>query len=476
MEKIGVLVVSYGSRDTAIIDTLSRSEKYEVHFYIADKQLNPFNLDKTKQNGEHKVIPNLSINEICSFAEKHKDRIDFCLVGSEGPIIQGIRDLVEEKTSIPVVCPTREYAIEGSKVSQRILLEECYPQANPLFKVFEPKENGSSPISEFKDWLLELGGPENVVIKPDRPGFGKGVGVGGEHFKTVEEAFAHFCSIYGGAQNEKVIVEQKIEGEESSFQAFCDGKHLVVLPETRDHKRAFEGDKGPNTGGMGCYKAEGELLPFMDSSDRDREISIVGSIFRKFTGGGSNPQLRGIPFYVAFMHSTDVPKILEINSRPGDPEIQSILPTIDQDFVDVCLMMIDGTLRSVRFKSMSSVVIYKVPPSYGEYSRHFPERVNDHSVDSPIHLDDAYQFSRRNPDHLRVYPGSVELRPDRRCYTLSSRTVCSVGVASTIEEARMLAVSTIEKIQGGALWYRRDIGSKEHISKSVEHMKWLRAK
>ena len=476
MEKIGVLVVSYGSRDTAIIDTLSRSEKYEVQFYIADKQLNPFNLEKTRQSGEHRVIPDLSINEICSFAEKHKDRIDFCIVGSEGPIIQGIRDLLEEKTGVPVICPTREYAIEGSKVSQRHLLEVCYPKANPLFKVFEPKENGPEPISEFKDWLLELGGPENVVIKPDRPGFGKGVGVGGEHFKTTEEAYAHFCSIYGRAQNEKAIVEQKIEGEESSFQALCDGKHLAVLPESRDYKRAFEDDKGPNTGGMGSYKGEGELLPFMDSSDREKEISIVESIFRKLAGGGSNPQLKGLPFYVAFMHSTGVPKILEINSRPGDPEIQSILPIVDQDFIDVCLMIIDGELHSVRLKPMSSVVIYKVPPLYGGYSKQFPGRVDYHAVDSPVYLDEAYELLRKNPASLRVYPGSMELRPDGKSYTLSSRTVCSVGIAHTTEEARMLAVSAVERIRGGALWYRRDVGSKEHISKSVEHMKRLRAK
>jgi phosphoribosylamine--glycine ligase len=475
MEKVGVLVVSYGSRDTAIIDALARSEKYEVQLYIADRQLNPFNIEKAKRGGEHRVISSLSTHEICSFAEEYRDRIDFCIVGSEGPIIQGIRDLIEEKTDIPVVCPTREYAIEASKVSQRNLLETCYPDANPMFKVFQPKVNGAEPISDFKDWLLELGGPENAVIKPDRPGFGKGVGVGGEHFRTIEEAYAHFCSIYKGAQNERVIVEQKIEGEESSFQAFCDGKHLAVLPETRDYKRAFESDKGPNTGGMGSYKGIGELLPFMDPFDREREISIVESIFRKLTGGGSNPKLRGIPFYVAFMHTADVPKVLEINSRPGDPEIQNILPVIDQDFIDICFMMIDGELSSLKFKSMSSVVIYKVPPSYGGYSEQFPDMVDYCEAGSPVYLDDAYQLSYRNPDRLRIYPGSMELRPDGKCYALSSRTVCSVGVAPTIGEARMNALNAVKKIRGGALWYRRDIGSEEHIRRSIDHMRRLRA-
>ncbi len=476
MEKIGVLVVSYGSRDVAIIDALSQSENYDVEFYIADKQRNPFNLNKVEKGGEHMVIPDLSINEICSFAAKHRDRISFGIVGSESPIIHGIRDLLEEKTGIPLVCPTKRYAIEGSKVSQRNLLQRCSPKANPLFKVFDPKKMGAEPEAEFERWLLELGGPENVVVKPDRPGFGKGVGVGGEHFKTTEEAYEHFYSIYGKGGDEKVIVEQKIDGEESSFQAFCDGKHLAVLPETRDYKRAFEGDQGLNTGGMGSYKSEGELLPFMESSDREEEARIVNEIFREFAGGGSNPNLRGIPFYVAFMHSAEGPKILEINSRPGDPEIQNILPIIDQDFVEVCLKIIDGELHTVRLKPMSSVVIYKVPPSYGGYSKQFPGRVRVNEIDSPVYLEDAFQIAGMSSDNLRIYPGSMELRADGNSYSLSSRTVCSVGMGETIEDARAFALDATEKIRGGTLWYRSDIASKEHINKSVEHMKRLRTK
>jgi phosphoribosylamine--glycine ligase len=473
MEKIGVLVVSYGSRDVAMVDALSRSTEYNVEFYIADKQSNPFNIKKVESSGEHRVIPDLSLNEICNFAEKYKDKIRFGIVGSEGPIIQGIRDLIEKQTSIPLVCPTRQYAIEGSKVSQRRLLQECAPKANPLFKVFDPNNLRAEPRPDFEEWVTQLGGPENVVIKPERPGFGKGVGVGGEHFSSMQEAYLHFNSIYGGG-SEKVIVEEKIDGEESSFQAFCDGRHLVPLPETRDYKRAFEGDKGPNTGGMGSYKGTRDLLPFMGPLDMSEEVKITENIFRELSGGGSNANLRGIPLYVAFMHSSDGPKVLEINSRPGDPEIQNILPIIDQDFVEICLKMLDGKLQSVRIKPMSSVVVYKVPLSYGGYSTQYPTRVSMKDKDSPIYLDDATRYEQANSTNLKIYPGSIEVRSDGKLYSLSSRTISSVGTAETMEEAREFALEGIKRIRGGALWYRNDIASREHIDKSIKHMKRLR--
>ena len=102
MEKIGVLVVSYGAREVAMVDALLQSKKYQVELYIADKQRNPFNAEKATK---HVVIPNLDVEEICKFAEANKDKIDFALVGSEKPIIEGVRDQVEKRTGIPVICP-----------------------------------------------------------------------------------------------------------------------------------------------------------------------------------------------------------------------------------------------------------------------------------------------------------------------------------------------------------------------------------
>ena len=141
MAEIGVLVVSYGSRGASFVDALYRSEKYKIDLYIADKQRNPFNLERAR---EHKVIPDLNIKKIMDFAKQFKNRIDFGIVGPEGPIIDGIRDLIEDELDIPMICPTKEFALEESKLRQRLLMSECCPEANPEFRVFNKKDYGSN--------------------------------------------------------------------------------------------------------------------------------------------------------------------------------------------------------------------------------------------------------------------------------------------------------------------------------------------
>src|SRR4030066_366548 len=141
MEKTGVLVVSYGARETAMVDAFARSPNHKVELYIADKQRNPFNMEKA---AKHVVIPDLNIEEICKFAENNKDKIDFAIVGPEKPIIEGVRDLVEQRTGIPVICPKQNCAIEVSKVQQRLLFQEIAPEANPRFKIFDPKDSGGT--------------------------------------------------------------------------------------------------------------------------------------------------------------------------------------------------------------------------------------------------------------------------------------------------------------------------------------------
>jgi len=467
MERVGILVVSYGSREAAMIDAFCRSAKYRAEVYVADKQGNPFNAERA---AAQVVIPDLDVEEILRFAEEHRDRIDFGIVGPEKPVIAGVRDLVESETGIPMVCPTGEFAIEGSKVAQRRLFQEVAPEVNPRFRVFDPEElRGEAEAREaLWRWLDELG--DRVAVKPDRPAAGKGVGVWGDHFNSRGELYEHFLANF---LEGPVIVEEKIEGEESSFQALCDGVHLVPLPETRDHKRAFDGDRGPNTGGMGSYKDAGDRLPFMAPEDREGEIRIVERLFRRLRGRGGNPGLRGVPFYVAFIHTGKGPKVLENNSRPGDPEIQNILPILKDDLVDVCYRIIEGSLTRVEVEERATVVTYKVPPSYGGYQDQFPQRVNKDEIGTPVDLTAAYSLSERYGDAIRVYPGSMELRGGET-YALGSRAVCTVGVGDSIQEARDISLDGLGAIWGGALWNRTDIGSREHIQRSIEHMEGLR--
>ena len=469
MEKIGVLVISYGAREAAMVDAFSRSPNYKVELYIADKQRNPFNLEKAEK---HVVIPDLNLEAICKFAEANKADIDFAIVGPEKPIIEGARDLIEKRTGIPVICPKQEYAIEASKVQQRLLFQEIAPEANPRFQVFNPedyKSKGNVKKAVYK-WLDEL--CDQAVVKPDKPTAGKGVGVWGDHFTTREQLFEHFMSNF---QYGTVIIEEKIDGEESSFQAFCDGKHLVPLPDTRDHKRAFDDDKGPNTGGMGSYKDTNDELPFMTKADRENELAIAQKIFKKWTAKAKDQSaLRGVPLYLAFMHTCGGPKILENNSRPGDPEIINILPVLKEDFVDICLKMLDGTLTRVEVEKVATVLTYKVPPSYGGYAEVFPEKVSKAEVDTPVDLSAAYALTRKYGDKIRVYPGSMELR-NNETYALKSRVVGVLGVGETIQEAREVSLEGVKAIKGGALWNRTDVASKQGIAKSVRHMQRLRA-
>ncbi|MCW4042344.1 MAG: hypothetical protein NWE90_01305, partial [Candidatus Bathyarchaeota archaeon] len=133
----------------------------------------------------------------------------------------------------------------------------------------------------------------------------------------------------------------------------------------------------------------------------------------------------------------------------------------------------DGELHSVKLKKMSSVVIYKVPPSYAGYVELFSNKVMMNEVDSPIHFSDSPKI---NTERIWLYPGSIELREDGNYYSLKSRTICSVGIGDTIEDARNHSLLGIENIHGGALWFRKDIASRKHIDKCVDHMIQLRKK
>ena len=373
VERIGVALISYGSREVAIADALLRSRKYRVELYIADRLRNVYNAKYAK---EHAIIPSLDNKEITAFFDKHKGDISFGIVGPEDPIIHGIRDDVEKETGIPLICPTKEYALERSKVAQRILLNDVLPEVNPRFKVFNPKDFSSRDHvkAEVWKWLDEIN--DRGVVKPDGAVRGKGVGVWGDHFTTREQLFEHFLSNF---QFGPTIIEEKLDGEESSFMAFCDGQHLARLPETRDNKRAFDGDKGPNTGGMGSYKDPKDWLPFMTKKEYEHEELVVGRLFEHLRGKTRNPSLLGVPFYVAMIHTAEGTKVLEINSRPGDPEILNILPLLKDDFVDLCYSMLDGNLIRVEVEPQATVVTYKVPPTYGGKEK---EYLGNRRVDS----------------------------------------------------------------------------------------------
>jgi phosphoribosylamine--glycine ligase len=173
------------------------------------------------------------------------------------------------------------------------------------------------------------------------------------------------------------------------------------------------------------------------------------------------------------MHTGKGIKILEINSRPGDPEIMNLLPIIKDDFVEVCFKMIDGSLKNIETEKSATVLTYKVPADYGGYAQEFPSKVDKLSLNGPVDLTKAEKLSKKFGDKLRIYPGSMELREGKN-YALKSRAIGILGIGDSIEEARQISIEGATAINGGALWNRTDVAAKQHIQKSINHMEQLR--
>ena len=185
--------------------------------------------------------------------------------------------------------------------------------------------------------------------------------------------------------------------------------------------------------------------------------------------------LRGVPLYLAFMHTGKGIKVLENNSRPGDPEIINLLALIKDDFVDVCFRMIEGNLTGVKMDNAASVLTYKVPLDYGGYAEVFPAQARLAEANTPVDLSKALSLTKKYGNRIRVYPGSMEIRNGKN-YALKSRAVGVLGIADSIEEARSISLEGAEAISGGGLWSRTDVASKKHIAKAVQHMESLRRK
>lgn len=457
MERVGILVVSKCLGAAAIIQTLKRSEQFQPEFYIVERQANPLSL---RDAVVHQVIPDLDVLKVASFARKYRSRISFGLTDTEDFVIAGGRDVVERESKVPMLCVEGAYAVERSKADQRLLFDELFRSANPRYAVFDPRKQRSEAqaVARFRRFAKEV---EEPVIKPDAPARGAGVGVWGSDFRTEKEMVAFFRNVYARG---RVVVEEKVAGEESSFQAFSDGKHFIVAPQTRDYKRALDGDQGRLTGGMGSYRDSEDYLPFLKHSEWESVVSAEERAFAKWRGRGSEPGLRGIVLYDALMHTGRGFKILERNSRGGNTEQINLLCTIEDDFIDVCFRMIAGSLRSIRFSRSACVVTCAVPRGYGIPQTAPPEAQR-------VDLAGAFAL-QRSLSSLGVFPMDVRLEGETTLLG-TSRSVAVAGTCPTLEEARTASLAGIDALRG-PLRSRRDIASKTDIKRSLDHMRSLR--
>ncbi len=431
-----VLLVGGGGREHAIAEAIARSKR-EPELYAAMGRKNPGIARLCKDF----LLVKETDPAIVDYASKNG--IELAVIGPEAPLAAGISDLLWN-AGIPVVGPKKLAAqIEFDKAWARNFMKKYAIAGCPEFRVFR---NGESGADEYIDKLGE------VVIKPAGLTGGKGVRVMGDHF-DINGAKAYAKEVL---KSDDLVIEEKLVGEEFTVQAFVDGSTLAFAPAVQDHKRAYEGDKGPNTGGMGSYSDSKDILPFMEESDYSSAKKIMSDVVQGIK------KETGVPYqgilYGQFMAAAKGVSVIEFNARFGDPEAMNVLPLLENDFLDVCLGIVNGTLESVnvRFRKQATVCKYAVPSGYPE---------------NPV-KDSVVEISEVK-EQLLFYSSVYE--KDNKIYTTGSRAIAVVGVADTIIEAEKRAESGLSALKG-SLYSRHDIGTEELINKRIKHMQQLRKK
>ena len=433
-----ILLIGHGAREHIMAERLLYSpQKPKLFAYMKANNPGIAGLAEDITIGEYG-----DLDEIERFAQSAA--IDFAVIGPEEPLQEGVVDALE-KIGIPSVGPKKALAqLETSKAFTRLLLKKYGIPGQPRFKVFESPDG----IPDFIDAL------DSVVIKPDGLTGGKGVRVQGDHFQTKEEAITYCKQVL--ETHPAVIVEEKIEGEEFSLQSFTDGKTLLHCPPVQDHKRAFAGDKGPNTGGMGSYSVETHSLPFLTDEDvaqAKRITDLVREALFKETG-----QLYKGVMYGGFIATKSGVNLIEFNARLGDPEAMNVLSILENDFVGICQAIIEGTLQKVKpkFTKNATVCKYAVPKGYP----------SSPVKDEKIFLGDVAKG-------VKTYYSSVE-KVGNTLLMKGSRAVAFVGIGKSLDEAEQLAESGASAARG-QIFHREDIGTGALIAKRVSHMQQLRS-
>ena len=433
-----ILVIGSGAREHAIVRAFDRSHQEKEIFCLASN-MNP----GIAELCDEILIGNFNNPEfVVSYAKEVGATL--AIIGPENPLANGVADALWE-AGVKVVGPKKDLAqLETSKAFTRDLLKEYDIPGGPQYETF----NSMNGVADF---LNILG--KNYVVKYDGLAGGKGVKVSGDHLHSHEEALAYCQELVEGGG--KFVIEEKFIGEEFSLMSFCDGDTLKHMPVVQDHKRAYEGDTGPNTGGMGTYSDANHSLPFMADDDitqaHNINIQTAMAVKDKFGEG-----YKGI-LYGGFMATATGVKLIEYNARFGDPEVMNVLSLLEADFIDICNGIADGALDKVdvRFQNKATVCKYAVPDGY---------------PDNPIKGKSVDVSQIENPDGL--FYASVDFK-GASLVEAGSRTVAVVGIADTISKAEIIAEKEVSSITG-PLFHRADVGTNALIQKRVDHMNSLR--
>lgn len=437
-----VLAVGGGAREHAIVYALARSG---ADVLVCMKNSNPGIARLAKGVA---LVDEMDVSKVVEFAKANEVRL--AVIGPEAPLEAGLADALEA-AGIPTASPNKAAAmIETSKSFMRNLMRKHGVRGSAKFVEADTVEDVNRALDEL--------GTE-IVVKPVGLTGGKGVKVFGEHMMTREDVLAYAEEIIskrigGGAS---MVIEEKLLGEEFTLQVFCDGSRVVPMPAVQDHKRAYEGDKGPNTGGMGSYSQADGLLPFLRRQDYDDAVSIISDTMQALKKDGA--EYRG-PLYGQFMLTRQGPKVIEFNARFGDPEAMNVLSLLNSDFVAICEGMANGDLsgRDVRFDRMASVCKYVVPQGYGSKPLSGEEiKVDEEAIAASGAI---------------LYYANVNEK-EGKVYTTTSRSIGIVGVAEGLEDAERIAEEGIRHVSG-KVFVRHDIGKRDMLDAKVARMNTIR--
>ncbi len=437
-----VLAVGGGAREHAIVAALARSD---AEIFACMKNSNPGIARAAKGV---LLTEETHVQKVVQFAKSK--RVDLAVIGPEAPLEAGLSDALIT-ARVATASPSRNAArLETSKSFMRELLAKHKIKGAVRFHKADSMDEVGRAVDELG---LE------VVVKPIGLTGGKGVKVFGEHMMERKDIMAYaeeiFSNKIGGSAS--LIVEEKLVGEEFTVQAFCDGRKVVPMPAVQDHKRAYEGDKGPNTGGMGSYSQEDGLLPFLKKGEYDAAVEIMNEVVAALRRESS--EYRGT-MYGQFMLTSKGPKVIEFNARFGDPEAMNVLSLLRGDFVKICEGMADGNVDKglARFDPKASVCKYVVPEGYGTKSLSGAELTVDEAAIAEV--------------GALLYYANVNEK-EGKIFTTSSRSIGIVGVAPSIEEAEKIAEKAIGHVSG-RIHVRHDIAKREMLEAKVRRMDLIR--
>ncbi len=423
---MNVMVIGSGGREHALAWKLAQSPRV-ARVFVA-----PGNAG-TALDAENVDLPLDDFAALADFA--HQQRVGLTVVGPEGPLCEGIVDYFQEQ-HLPIFGPTKAAAqLEGSKVfCKRMLRAADIPTAE--FWVFE----AAGPALDFvHERFGETPGDVPLVVKADGLAAGKGAIVCGA-MDEVEAAIRRVAidREFGAAGNH-FIIEQRLRGPECSVLAITDGQAILTLPPAQDHKRAYDGDRGPNTGGMGAYSpapvVDGETLAWIEEHVFVPTIHYMKRHRMPF---------RGV-LYAGLMLTPVGPRVLEYNVRFGDPECQPLLMRLRSDLVEIMELTIAGRLeelRDVEFDQRPAVSVVMAADGY-------PNQVRKGDIIRG--LDDAAAI----PD-VKVFHGGTQLR-DGQVTTSGGRVLTVTALGDSVPQAKLNAYRAVKAIRWDGAWCRKDI-------------------